>query len=947
MAGKQVNFEVNVDAADAIADFKKVGKEAERAGKAIEKGLEVSPDTGKIDKFITNLKQAGEEAENVAKAVGQVKKFAPEVDDSDIAGMVLALRKAGVEFDAVEAKAKELGDALKQVDSPRVKDLDTNMRTASGGADQLTRSVGGSRSVLANMVGNATQDLGALGGIAESAGVAIGQMGEYMADAALEGEGMGSVIKNFAKVVGPVAAISVAIGVATAAVSAHKKAQQELAENVRQATEAFVDGVGSVDDWREAIEEAFAAGTVDDALAFSEQIHSALEKALEPKQLEDLQIALADLGLTFEDLGSLAQTAAPAFGAFAADALIAEGASEGMASALGPLVDTLGSAEEVLIELRQRLLSNTPLLDEFGEAVPIDETIEFVEANKDMINSLDEVEEGFNRVDLEKAAEKFLKLEASISPATRELVELARVNNDLIGGTFGVPEDAIKSFEDYLVILRTINAIQGTVVDVQEQHNEKVTAAEEALVAASEAAKEHAAAQEELAVAVAEANTELSSAASRADGWAAAMDRLNEASELTAGAEINDFVDGLEGMNEALGKIDLSKLNAGEIDLLPPPDDWQAWLNMPEEAQGVIDAMSGFREQIQSEMGQAFEARGAEGAIEWANKTRVAVVDSLKAMGITSEDAIKQILSALGLLPDQVTTQINISQAEQALAVIDSIVTGLGDIPPQIAADIQVAVNNQDPAAALQIINDYLVSVGEEPVVVNIAAEPTNVEETKGVFDKMAAEPRTAEIGSEAPDAENTSGELDDVAEPRTAEFNLSILQLLVTNLLLDAVAKDRTADFFAIPHAHEHVESTFNNVARDRDADIWVRLPNDQSTENALEFLARDRHSNIIVHTVGGGGGGGGGGGPGPGTLSAGPEAAGLMTAPMSADGELGTATPMSISPVTMAALPAAPVTNHFHTTVKAAVIGNQHDVERAVAKALRGYARLNGTRN
>jgi hypothetical protein len=41
------------------------------------------------------------------------------------------------------------------------------------------------------------------------------------------------------------------------------------------------------------------------------------------------------------------------------------------------------------------------------------------------------------------------------------------------------------------------------------------------------------------------------------------------------------------------------------------------------------------------------------------------------------------------------------------------------------------------------------------------------------------------------------------------------------------------------------------------------------------------------------------------------------------------------------------APITNNLNVTVQAAVIGNRHEVERAVAKALRGYTRLNGSRN
>ena len=150
MAGKQVNFEVNVDGSDAISEFKKVGKAAEQAGKAIEKGFEVTPDVSKIDKFIGNLKQAGEEAENVAKAVAVGQEVRPRgrrLRDQPRWSSLYA--RAGVEFDALEVKAKELGDTLKQVDASRIKDVDSGMRNAAGAADQLTRSVGDSTQRLA------------------------------------------------------------------------------------------------------------------------------------------------------------------------------------------------------------------------------------------------------------------------------------------------------------------------------------------------------------------------------------------------------------------------------------------------------------------------------------------------------------------------------------------------------------------------------------------------------------------------------------------------------------------------------------------------------------------------------------------------------------------------------------------------------------------------------
>ena len=227
---KDISYKIDVNAQDAISEFKKVGKEAERAGKAIEKGLEVSPDTSKIDKFITNLKEAADEAENVGKAIQSVKKFAPEVDDSDIANVVLSLRKAGTEFDAIELKAKDLGTALKQVDVPQIKNLGTNVKGVKTDLDTMRSSSDQSRSVLANMVGNTAQDLGELGGVVGSVGVGIGQLAEYAVDGNIS-------LQNLGKIAGPLAGLTaLSLGVKTinerlnSIVESQKKYDEALAD---------------------------------------------------------------------------------------------------------------------------------------------------------------------------------------------------------------------------------------------------------------------------------------------------------------------------------------------------------------------------------------------------------------------------------------------------------------------------------------------------------------------------------------------------------------------------------------------------------------------------------------------------------------------------------------------------------------------------------------------
>jgi hypothetical protein len=114
--------------------------------------------------------------------------------------------------------------------------------SATGNIDQLGKSADSSKSVLANMVGNASQDVAGLGGVAGSAGVAIGQMGEYMADARASGEKLGSVLSSFATVAGPIAAVALAVKTFGDVMARFEASQKRSAETQERWTDALMAG---------------------------------------------------------------------------------------------------------------------------------------------------------------------------------------------------------------------------------------------------------------------------------------------------------------------------------------------------------------------------------------------------------------------------------------------------------------------------------------------------------------------------------------------------------------------------------------------------------------------------------------------------------------------------------------------------------------------------------
>jgi hypothetical protein len=133
----------------------------------------------------------------------------------------------------------------------------TDFDTARRRIDDIDKSAGSSRSALANMIGNSAQDLGQLGGIAGSTGVLIGQMAEYMADAAFEGERFGNVIRSFAAIAGPAVALATAIGV----INSLMVESEAKAQAAQERTKAFGDAMSSAADDSVALTDSLRANT--------------------------------------------------------------------------------------------------------------------------------------------------------------------------------------------------------------------------------------------------------------------------------------------------------------------------------------------------------------------------------------------------------------------------------------------------------------------------------------------------------------------------------------------------------------------------------------------------------------------------------------------------------------------------------------------------------------
>lgn len=303
----------------------------------------------------------------------------------------------------------------------------------------------------------------------------------------------------------------------------------------------------------------------------------------------------------------------------------------------------------------------------------------------------------------------------------------------------------------------------------------------------------------------------LDTAAIRAAGFSSALDQINESSELTTSNEVINFVDSMNSLGDSLRAAADAGIDLNAVDLVP--DSWGEVLNMPEELGPVVDAITAFRGNVQSEMAQAFESGGQAEVLAWAESTRDAIVTSLNEAGVTSEEAVNQVLSALGLLPEQIDMAIALSGQEQALATIALMQGAIDGLPTEVQLQI-AAVAATDPLAALELaiqgfqdagiavpVELTILAAQLEADIAAVAATPheatvtavADTDQAETDITDFADEDRTATVTAEADPIQAATDLLDLADEPRSALI-VAHARTAGAEIDLDAVAEPRTA---------------------------------------------------------------------------------------------------------------------------------------------------------
>lgn len=338
MAGgsKDLRYNVAVDASDASSSLKKLGTDVKKTAKDIESGFDDSASAG--DKFKATVDElSGKLASEFKTAAQAADKLGTALKEAgskmDVGDAVADLKRMGFTFEEITADADKFAQSLKQLDDVKasgIKELDAVAPGLATKLDDVNKTASSSKSVLANMIGNSAQDLGALGGIAGSTGVAIGQMGEYIADAVGEGEKLGPALMNMAKVAGPMAGLAAATYLVSNALGAIEARDKLRADDVKAFSEAIQDGDDAVAALTKRLTEA---GQV----LGSQTLAHGMEVFGRTEAVTDMTEDVARAGLTVQQFSQLVVGGKPAIEAWG-KSMVAAGADGALIVKVGQLM---------------------------------------------------------------------------------------------------------------------------------------------------------------------------------------------------------------------------------------------------------------------------------------------------------------------------------------------------------------------------------------------------------------------------------------------------------------------------------------------------------------------------------------------------------------------------------------------------------------------------------
>jgi hypothetical protein len=704
----------------------------------------------RIGDALTALDQMAAEAQKSQLAVEALSNaLGPELTARmDVERAVSDFQRMNLTLDEITANADQLGAKLREVDQL---DIGGGIAAGAGRArtatDDLGRSADSSKNALANMVGNSVQDLGQLGGVAGSAGVAIGQMAEFMSDAALEGEGLGSVIGNFATVAGPIAALSIGIGLVTSAITSIQEKNKKIAEDSKAISEGIAQTFTAID--------LSDVGTASDLLAqisanFIDTQDTAGRTLL---ALQELGIGFENLGATLAALDQGTAGRTQFFENFLATSDRVTGANAEVSKSIADLIVNSESYDAIIDSLDARLQFLTGTELESAKAA-----LEFAEANKDVITQLEQVDDASEAISIDQVVkdntDALLKAKGGVEAYIRALQELGpeaskfdllkrsiEILNDAtldLAGNAAAWAKANKPMEDMpkqwdaaadaaerlrsgqqptIEQTKTITQLMDAYGLTEQQVLDKgiqlwddhQAAQQKATDDAIQSLKDWAAEMEKTQIAIGEFGQTIADMTGFFPTAERALDAIGKAFDLE-NAPL-DQAEQIVAFNDQLRDLtkftkDLDKVDLAAVFKLDPNN-----INTAD----FIDKIKGLRGAVQTEISEAFaQAGGGEaGALAGAQTAQAFITQIFEALhGALPKEKIAELLG-IGDLNLIFKVAIDQQSLAEATAILDAFVAIPG-VDPLLAFQLRVglASGTLKPADVLTIMNDQLKNMG-------------------------------------------------------------------------------------------------------------------------------------------------------------------------------------------------------------------------------------------
>ena len=179
--------------------------------------------------MVSDLKAADKAAKALSTALGP--ELTAKISSARVDEFVGRLRQAGVSFDDITSNADRFAESLHKMDAASGSLEDVHQAAARTGEE-----LGKSKSVMANFVGNAVQELPGISDAFGPLNMAVGQFAEY----ATEGD---VTLSSFLKTAGPIAAIGAGFAIFSSIMGElgrHEKEVKEQAEKLVKIGRAHV-----------------------------------------------------------------------------------------------------------------------------------------------------------------------------------------------------------------------------------------------------------------------------------------------------------------------------------------------------------------------------------------------------------------------------------------------------------------------------------------------------------------------------------------------------------------------------------------------------------------------------------------------------------------------------------------------------------------------------------